>query len=292
MFLEVAIILEVVESLLKPAATSKETQVSKPLLPTAELLQKSIWLKKVVKANLYYQDPDLSLSSLAEKLNLTPHELSRIINTALKKSFYDFINEYRVAEVIKRMQDPACDHLTLLGIAYDSGFNSKSTFNLIFKKITGKTPAEYKIDLKKEFLSYNLGRHTRFAAVISFHETTHQWSSEKLNRNYMFKNYLKIAFRNLIRNKASSFINIAGLCVGLTCSLLILLWVQNEYNMDAWHPNSSRIYTIYERMHFRDKAMAGYGTPALTADEFKKSDSRSAVCHTGGLGRTEYLQGG
>ncbi len=105
----------------------------KPPLP-AEIKQKGIWLKKVMKDNMFYQDPELSLTSLSNKLDLSPHELSRIVNTALKKSFSDFINEYRVAEVIRRMQDPAYDHITLLGIAYDSGFNSKSTFNLIFKK--------------------------------------------------------------------------------------------------------------------------------------------------------------
>ena len=102
-----------------------------------------------MNANRYYQDPELSLSSLAEKLELGPHELSRIINTVLKKSFNDFINEYRVAEVAQKMQEPAYDHLTLLGIAYESGFNSQRTFNRVFKEMTGKTPVEYKNRLKK-----------------------------------------------------------------------------------------------------------------------------------------------
>ncbi|HTD39386.1 MAG TPA: hypothetical protein VK671_02110, partial [Mucilaginibacter sp.] len=88
--------------------------VSRPL-PPAELKQKGTWLKKIVKENRYYQDPELSLGSLAEKLDLTPHELSRIINAVLKKSFNDFINEYRIAEVIQKMQNPVYDRLTLLG---------------------------------------------------------------------------------------------------------------------------------------------------------------------------------
>lgn len=242
---------------------------SKPV-PPVELKLKGVWLKNTVKINLYYQDPELCLSSLAEKLGLTTHELSKVLNTVLKKSFSDFINDYRVAEVIRNMQDPAYDHLTLMGIAYDSGFNSKSAFHRIFREKTGKSPAEYKTALKKELPIYNLGQKPRFAAIISSHETTPKWSQEKLNRNIMFKSYLKIAWRNLIRNKASSFINIAGLSVGLACSLLILLWIQNEYNMDAWHPNGERIYVLYERMCFRDKAQAGYGTPALMADELKK----------------------
>ncbi|MBS1501272.1 MAG: helix-turn-helix domain-containing protein, partial [Bacteroidetes bacterium] len=238
--------------------------------PATALKQKAAWLMKAMEVNLFYRDPELTLSSLAEKLNLSVHELSRIINTALKKNFHDFISEYRVGHVIQKMQDPACNHLTLLGIAYDSGFNSKSAFNRVFKEMTGKSPAEYKLDLKKGLPVYKLGRHARFAAVISDHETLPKWSHERSNRNFMFKNYLKIARRNLSRNKASSLINIGGLAVGLACSLLILLWVQNEYAMDAWHRNEARIYTLYERVYIGHKASAGYGTAALIADEMKK----------------------
>ncbi|HEY9002767.1 MAG TPA: FtsX-like permease family protein [Mucilaginibacter sp.] len=238
--------------------------------PPAELKQKSIWLKKVVKDNRYYEDPELSLSSLAEKLGLTTHELSRIINTTLKKSFADFINEYRIREIIQKMQEPAYDQLTLLGIAYDSGFNSKTNFNRVFRQLTGKSPAEYKDQLKKERPFYNTDPGFRSVPLILRGETTPVWSHEKLNRKVMFKNHLKIAWRNLIRNKASSLINIGGLSVGLACSLLILLWVQNEYSMDAWHPNGSRLYTIYERIYVGHKAEGGYGGPALMADELKK----------------------
>jgi putative ABC transport system permease protein len=241
----------------------------KPSLP-AELKQKGTWLKKVVKTNCYYQDPELSLVSLAEKLELTTHELSRIINTALKKSFNDFINECRVADVVQKMEDPAYDHITLLGIAFESGFNSKTTFNRTFKQLTGASPIEYKAFLKKERPSYNLGRYPRFAAIISNHETTPKWSHGKLNRNVMFKNYLKIAWRTIARNKAHSLINISGLAVGIACSLLILLWVQNEMEMDAWHKNGPQIYSVYQRSHGDHKDQAGYGTPAHMADEMKK----------------------
>ena len=137
----------------------------KPTTP-AQLKQKSTWLKKAVKENRYYQDPELSLSSLAAKLGLTTHELSRIINTVLKKSFNDFINEYRVADVVQKMQDPAFDHITILGIAYESGFNSQSTFSRIFKQVTGKTPLEYKNNVEKEHPSYNLGSGKPIAPLI------------------------------------------------------------------------------------------------------------------------------
>jgi len=161
----------------------------KPPLP-AELKQRGTWLKKAMQARRYYQDPELSLSSLAVKLELGPHELSRIINTALKKSFNDFINEYRVVDVVQKMQDPAYDHITLLGIAFESGFNSQSSFNRIFRQMTGQSPLEYKNKLKKEQPSYNLGSRQQFAPVILHRETTPLWSHEKLTRNNMFKNRL------------------------------------------------------------------------------------------------------
>lgn len=214
----------------------------KPLLP-AGLKQKGVWLTEAMKANLYYQDAELSLRSLAETLGMQPNDLSRIINQVLKKNFNDFINEYRVAEVIDKMHNPAYNKLTLLGIAMDSGFNSKSTFNRIFRDMTGKTPAEYKSWLK-ERPNYTLRPFSRPAALISGHETTPRWSSKKLNRSLMFKNYLKIAWRSLLRNKTQSFINVAGLSVGMAVALLIGLWVYDELSFDRYHQHYDRIGQI------------------------------------------------
>ena len=215
----------------------------KPLQP-ADLKQKGIWLKKAVKAGFYYQDPELSLNSLAEKLGLSPHELSRIVNTILKKSFNDFINEYRVADVIRKMLDPAYDRLNHLGIAYDSGFNSKSAFHRIFKEHTGKSPAEYKAGLKKEFPSYNLGQHPQSAAVISYQQTTPKWFEEKLNRIYMFRNYLRNAWRHIMRHKTYSAINVMGLALGICGCLVIYLVASFEFSFDTFHPGSDRVYCV------------------------------------------------
>jgi len=217
--------------------------VSRPL-PPAKLKQKGTWLKKIVKENCYYQDPELSLGSLAEKLDLTPHELSRIINAVLKKSFNDFINEYRIAEVIRKMQNPVYDRLTLLGIAFDSGFNSKTTFSRAFRRMTGKTPGEYSSDLKKEGSSYNLNPHSRSAAIVSCHEVTPKWSYEKLTRNFMFRNYLKIAWRNTLHNKVYSMLNIVGLAAGMAVALLIGLWVINQYSYDRFLPGYKQLYQV------------------------------------------------
>jgi len=216
----------------------------------AELKQKGAWLKTVVKTSCYYEDPELSLVSLAEKLGLTTHELSRIINTALKKSFNDFINGFRVAEVIRKMQDPAYDHLNLLGIAYESGFNSQTTFSRIFKQMTGKSPVEYKTQLKKDYPSYNLGSHSKFVPVILRHEPP-KWSHEQVNYNFMFRNYFKTAFRVFSRRKLFTFINIVGLSIGTSAALVIYLIVHHDFTFDKFHKDGDRIYRVTTDLTFQ-----------------------------------------
>jgi putative ABC transport system permease protein len=212
--------------------------------PRPELRQKAIWLKQMMKTGLYHQDPELTLTTLANKLDLSTHELSRIINSGLKKSFPDFINAYRVAEVIRKMQDQAYDRLNLAGIAYDSGFNSKSTFHRIFKDMTGQSPADYKNSLEKELPIYKLRPAAMPGALILRHETIPQWSYEKLNRHFMFKNYLKVSLRFLLKNRFFSLLNITGLAAGTLCCLYILLYVQDQYSYDRHHQDVKDIYRV------------------------------------------------
>nr|MBD3621270.1 helix-turn-helix transcriptional regulator [Sunxiuqinia sp.] len=94
-----------------------------------------------------YLDANLSLPGLAEKLNIPSHHLSRVINEQFNVNFFDFVNQYRVDEVKSRMDNPEFENLTILGIAFDCGFNTKSAFNRVFKKLTGFTPSEYKKQL-------------------------------------------------------------------------------------------------------------------------------------------------
>ncbi len=93
-----------------------------------------------------YKDPDVTLAGLADKMDLTPHLLSQLLNDRLNKNFNNFINSYRVDEVKAMLENPA-NRDKLLAIAYDAGFRSKTTFNTIFKKCTGKTPSEYRRSL-------------------------------------------------------------------------------------------------------------------------------------------------
>src|ERR1700692_355366 len=86
----------------------------------------------------------------------------------------------------------------------------------------------------------------------------------------MASNNLKTAWRNFVGNKANALINVLGLSVGLSFSLLILLWVQNELMVDGFHQNGRQLYTVYERQYTDNQILGVYYTPALLADELKK----------------------
>lgn len=98
-----------------------------------------------------YLNAELTVQDLSKQLNVSRHHLTEILNNDIGKNFFTFINEYRVEEVKRRLLDEKFEHLTIVAIAFESGFNSKSTFNSIFKQNTGKTPSQWKTaELKKE----------------------------------------------------------------------------------------------------------------------------------------------
>lgn len=102
-------------------------------------------LLSLMDSEQLYRQGDLTLLDLSSALSISPHNLTEVINTQVGQNFYDFVNGYRVDEAKKRLANPDYDHLTILAIASDSGFNSKSSFNALFKKHTGLTPSQFKI---------------------------------------------------------------------------------------------------------------------------------------------------
>jgi AraC-like DNA-binding protein len=90
-----------------------------------------------------YEDPELSLTQMAKQLKTNPSILSKTINQGFQLNFNDFINNYRIEAVKEKLQAGEQKTQTLLGIAYDCGFNSKATFNRAFKKVTGTSPKEW-----------------------------------------------------------------------------------------------------------------------------------------------------
>jgi AraC-like DNA-binding protein len=112
----------------------------------------AIYLKKLLQymeQEKPYLNEKLSLKEVAEKMNISTNHLSQVINENLERNFFDFVNGYRVNLVTQKMSNPSNKKYTILSLAYDCGFNSKSSFNSIFKKHKGLTPTEFLRSLDK-----------------------------------------------------------------------------------------------------------------------------------------------
>lgn len=101
-------------------------------------------LREVMESERPYADGELTLQKLAGRLSIPAQHLSQTVNGRLNQSFTDFVNAYRVAEAKRKLTDPSLKHYSVLAIAEEVGFNSKSSFNAVFKKQTGLTPSEFR----------------------------------------------------------------------------------------------------------------------------------------------------
>jgi len=90
-----------------------------------------------------YLKSRLTIDDLALSLNIPSHHLSMFLNYRLKQNFLDFINSYRIRELKEKLKDPRYKNITILGMAFECGFNSKASMNRIFKNQTGQTPSKY-----------------------------------------------------------------------------------------------------------------------------------------------------
>jgi AraC-like DNA-binding protein len=104
-------------------------------------------LKKVTLEQKPYLNPELTINHLAAMIPCNRHQLSQVLNEALKNSFYDYINYYRVEEAKQLLMHASKENYKISSIAYDAGFNSLSTFNEVFRKHTGTTPSQFRKDL-------------------------------------------------------------------------------------------------------------------------------------------------
>lgn len=119
------------------------TRTSQPLSP-ATVDQAIPLLKKAMEEDKVYLDPALNLQTLATHIGLPAKTVSAVLNQHLDKSFNEYLNEYRVEAFKQKLQDPATEHLTIVGVAFECGFNSQPTFQRVFKELTGKSPTEYR----------------------------------------------------------------------------------------------------------------------------------------------------
>lgn len=101
-------------------------------------------LTQFMKSDWIFTQNEITLKDLAEKIGLRHHQLSQMLNQHMGTSFHEFLNRHRIERARKLLALATTDRQTIIGIAYDCGFNSKVTFNVAFKKHTGLTPKEYR----------------------------------------------------------------------------------------------------------------------------------------------------
>ena len=117
-------------------------ETSNPL-DEVEITKYKLVLDRFIKNNEPYLNSNLSLKELGNNIKLHPNKLSWLLNAEYDKNFNDFINQFRLNHFMMIALDPKFKHITILGLAYDSGFNSKSVFNTYFKKVEGITPSQW-----------------------------------------------------------------------------------------------------------------------------------------------------
>lgn len=131
----------VVETAAKPARQKRVGDAAFDHLKTR--------LEELMQTQKPYLDPALSLPLLAGKLGVSVHELSYLINEAYDENFFAFVNRYRVEEAKRLLLSETLEKLNILGVAYEAGFNSKTTFNTTFKKLTGESPTDFVKSVRK-----------------------------------------------------------------------------------------------------------------------------------------------
>jgi len=124
--------------------SGEDLQSSKQKLPDDKISEITRKVIDAMEREKLYQEPELTLQQLSNKLEFPYYLVSQAINEGMNKSFYDLINGYRIEEAKKLLLDPKNINYTVLSVGFEAGFNSKTTFNTVFKKFTGLTPTEYR----------------------------------------------------------------------------------------------------------------------------------------------------
>ncbi len=120
----------------------------KPIIVDDKMQELVGKIVNLMEKDKLYQETELTLQDLADKLQIPSYQVSLAINDGMKKNFYDLINNYRVEEAKRLLLDPKNSNYTILSVGFEAGFNSKTTFNTVFKKFTGLTPTAYRIEKK------------------------------------------------------------------------------------------------------------------------------------------------
>jgi len=122
---------------------NSKKKYQKSLFDNSLLKKYKIQLDRLMLEEEPYLDPTLTIRALAEMMQIPSNHVSQLLNEGYGKNFSDFVNTYRLETFKAKVADPSQRHLTILALAYDSGFNSKTVFNTFFKKTMGTTPRAY-----------------------------------------------------------------------------------------------------------------------------------------------------
>lgn len=132
---------------------TKKSRYQKSGLKDSESHHLILKLNEFMETEKPFLDCELNLKMLAEAIDVSPHNISQVLNEHHGQNFFDYINKYRVDEVKRLLEKNGSESYTLLSLAFEAGFNSKSTFYTAFKKHTQLTPAQYRKQIAIEAMS-------------------------------------------------------------------------------------------------------------------------------------------
>ena len=129
---------------IKMQKTDEKLTTEKPGLNTNKINEIVRRIIVLMEKEKLYRETEITLQQLSDKLQLPTYQVSQAINEGMKRNFYDLVNNYRVEEAKRLLKDSKTMNYTILSVGFDAGFNSKTTFNTVFKKFTGLTPTEFR----------------------------------------------------------------------------------------------------------------------------------------------------
>lgn len=141
---KVETVIHEVESLDSPKKSDSAESTGKAGLTHDKIEQIASRAVALLEKEKIYQEAELTLQDLADRLQLPSYQVSQAINEGIRKNFYDLVNGYRVEEAKKLLLDPRNSNYKILSVGFEAGFNSKTTFNTVFKKFTGLTPTDFR----------------------------------------------------------------------------------------------------------------------------------------------------
>lgn len=211
----------------------------KSSIDAAEKYRIGLAIDQVFRDRTFHNSFDASLSKLAQLVKGTTHQISQVINESKGMTFGELVAFHRIRDAKKLLTSQDKQHLSVEGIAAEVGYASKAAFNKAFKKFTGQSPSQFRqtsVLPDKEVPPY--------VSQIQFNRESATTLEAIKNSRIMLSNFLKIYWRNQLKNKPLSLINMLGLTLGITSTILISIYLNFETSYDTFHSGYKDIYRI------------------------------------------------